>query len=89
MAHCNMSGGTMGHDALFAWPTADVSFMAPEVAADVVFGRKVEGFDDPAGPRAQLVDELARASAPWGPRAWRGGRKATGARAAACSRTGR
>ncbi|HEX3598329.1 MAG TPA: carboxyl transferase domain-containing protein [Polyangiaceae bacterium] len=65
MAHCNMSGGNMKSDALFAWPTADVSFMAPEAAANVVFGRKVEDFDDPEGPRAALIEQMKRMNAPW------------------------
>ncbi|MCI0749451.1 MAG: hypothetical protein L0Y32_02735, partial [Nevskiales bacterium] len=41
MAHCNMAGGNMGCDTLLAWPTADVSFMAPAVAVNVVYGRKL------------------------------------------------
>ena len=41
MAHCNMSGGNMGSDVLLAWPSADVSFMAPAVAVNVVYGRKL------------------------------------------------
>ncbi len=65
MAHCNMSGGNMRSDALYAWPTADVSFMAPEVAANVVFGRKVEDFAEPDGPRAALVEQMKHLNAPW------------------------
>jgi acetyl-CoA carboxylase carboxyltransferase component len=65
MAHCNMSGGNMGSDALFAWPTADVSFMAPEAATNVVFGRKAPDLDEPDGPRAELIAQLTRGSAPW------------------------
>jgi acetyl-CoA carboxylase carboxyltransferase component len=65
MAHCNMSGGNMRSDALYAWPSADVSFMAPEAAANVVFGRKVEDFDDPEGPRHALVEQLKRMNGPW------------------------
>jgi acetyl-CoA carboxylase carboxyltransferase component len=65
MAHCNMSGGNMRSDYLVAWPTADVSFMAPEAAASVVFGRKVDDYDDPAGPRAELVERMKRMNEPW------------------------
>jgi acetyl-CoA carboxylase carboxyltransferase component len=65
MAHCNMSGGNMRSDYLVAWPTADVSFMAPEAAANVVFGRKVDAFDDPEGPRAALIENMKRMNAPW------------------------
>src|SRR6185312_3209308 len=65
MAHCNMSGGNMGSDWIAAWPTADVSFMAPDAAANVVFGRKVDDYDDPAGPRAELIEQMKRMNAPW------------------------
>jgi acetyl-CoA carboxylase carboxyltransferase component len=65
MAHCNMSGGNMRSDYLVAWPTADVSFMAPEAAANVVFGRKVDDYADPEGPRAELIENMKRMNAPW------------------------
>ncbi len=64
MAHCNMAGGNMGSDLVLAWPTADVSFMAPAVAVNVVHGRKLAAMSDPAARQA-LMDELARANAPW------------------------
>jgi acetyl-CoA carboxylase carboxyltransferase component len=76
MAHCNMSGGNMGNDLLLAWPTADVSFMAPAVAVNVVYGRKLAA-DKSGGPtRAELMEEISRANAPWaaaGPRPHRQG----------------
>jgi acetyl-CoA carboxylase carboxyltransferase component len=65
MAHCNMSGGNMRSDYLAAWPTADVSFMAPEAAANVVFGRKVEDYGAIDGPRAALIEQMKRMNAPW------------------------
>ncbi|MGH7270213.1 MAG: acyl-CoA carboxylase subunit beta, partial [Polyangiaceae bacterium] len=65
MAHCNMSGGNMRSDLLVAWPTADVSFMAPEAAANVVFGRKIDDFEEPDGPRAELIEQMKRMNAPW------------------------
>jgi acetyl-CoA carboxylase carboxyltransferase component len=61
MAHCNMSGGNMGNDVLLAWPGADVSFMAPAVAVNVVHGRKTLSEAD----RAALMNEISRANAPW------------------------
>ncbi len=65
MAHCNMAGGNMGSDLVLAWPTADISFMAPAVAVNVVHGRKLAAMPDPAAARQALMDELARANAPW------------------------
>ncbi len=61
MAHCNMSGGNMGSDVLLAWPGADVSFMAPAVAVNVVHGRKT--LSEPE--RAGLMEQISRANAPW------------------------
>jgi acetyl-CoA carboxylase carboxyltransferase component len=65
MAHCNMSGGNMGSDVLLAWPNADVSFMAPAVAVNVVYGRKLQEMQDPAAAREAFVEEISRANAPW------------------------
>jgi acetyl-CoA carboxylase carboxyltransferase component len=65
MAHCNMSGGNMGSDVLLAWPNADVSFMAPAVAVNVVYGRKLQEMKDPAAARDAFMDEISRANAPW------------------------
>jgi acetyl-CoA carboxylase carboxyltransferase component len=65
MAHCNMSGGNMGSEAMLAWPSADVSFVAPEVAVSIVYGRKLAQLDDPQAAYAQYMDELNRANAPW------------------------
>jgi acetyl-CoA carboxylase carboxyltransferase component len=65
MAHCNMSGGNMRSDYLVAWPTADVSFMAPEAASNVVFGRKVDDYGDEDGPRLELIEQMKRLNAPW------------------------
>jgi acetyl-CoA carboxylase carboxyltransferase component len=59
MAHFNMSGGRMQSDELLAWPGADISFMAPEVAVNVMHGRKTR-----AEQEARLA-ELRHASEPW------------------------
>ena len=65
MAHCNMSGGNMGSDTLLAWPNADVSFMAPAVAVNVVYGRKLQELADPVAARDTYMEEISRANAPW------------------------
>ena len=59
MAHFNMSGGQMLSDEFMSWPNADISFMAPEVAVNVMHGRKSR--------EEQLLhlEELSRGSAPW------------------------
>lgn len=65
MAHCNMAGGNMETDVLLAWPTADVSFMAPAVAVNVVYGRKLGEMENPEAAREGLMEEISRANAPW------------------------
>jgi acetyl-CoA carboxylase carboxyltransferase component len=65
MAHCNMSGGGMGSFMLLAWPTAEVSFMAPDVAVNVVFGGKMKDMEMTDELRRQFHDELVRGSEPW------------------------
>lgn len=65
MANCNMCGADMGADFLYAWPGADISFMGPEVAANVVFGAKIMASDNPEGVRMKAVEELKLGSAPW------------------------
>ncbi|MFZ2634043.1 MAG: carboxyl transferase domain-containing protein [Desulfosalsimonadaceae bacterium] len=65
LAHCNMSGGNMLSDTMLAWPTADISFMDPDVAVNVAFGRRLEGMDDGTGEmRRAMRDELSRGCGP-------------------------
>ena len=67
MAHCNMSGGNMGNDLMLAWPSADISFMAPAVAVNVAHGRRLAALPDEEGQalRAQMIEDMSRANAPW------------------------
>ncbi len=65
MAYSNMCGWDMGADFLFAWPTADISFMAPEVAANVVYAAKIMGAANPEKARQEAIEEMRLASAPW------------------------
>jgi len=65
MAHCNMSGGKMGSDHIMAWPTADVSFMAPDVAVNVAFGRKLEGSENAETEKQMYIEAMQQSSEPW------------------------
>lgn len=65
MAHCNMSGGNMENDLLLAWPTADVSFMAPLVAVNVAFGRKMNGMEGIEEMKKATLHELTKGCGPW------------------------
>lgn len=65
MAHCNMLGANMGADALLAWPIAEISFMGPEVALNVVYGRKLAEHDNAEQQRERLLKEMNEQNAPW------------------------
>ncbi|MEM9684793.1 MAG: carboxyl transferase domain-containing protein, partial [Pseudomonadota bacterium] len=60
-AYINM-GGNKNSDERAVWPTADVGFMDPHTAVNVVFGLKRE--DDPE-EFERRVAELGRDAAPW------------------------
>jgi propionyl-CoA carboxylase beta chain len=45
-------------DVNFAWPTAEIAVMGPEGAVNVLYRREIEGANDPAAYRAQLVAEF-------------------------------
>lgn len=67
MAHLNMGGASMGTDVIMAWPTAEVSFMAPEAALAAVYGRKLDALDTEQRLKAETeyLQELSAACAPW------------------------
>ncbi len=65
MAYSNMCGTGMGADFVLAWPNAEISFMAPEIAANVVYHRKFEESDDARAAREKAEQRIRAASAPW------------------------
>ncbi|WP_035727323.1 acyl-CoA carboxylase subunit beta [Eisenibacter elegans] len=65
MAHCNMLGANMGADFLLAYPQAEVSFMAPEVAANIVLGRKLAQVANPEEIKKAFMAEMQQINAPW------------------------
>ncbi len=65
MAYSNMCGTGMGADFVLAWPNAEISFMAPEIAANVVYHRKFEESDDAKAVREKAEQRIRAASAPW------------------------
>jgi methylmalonyl-CoA decarboxylase subunit alpha len=65
MAYSNMCGTGMGADFVLAWPNAEISFMAPEVAANVVYYKKIDESDDMKDARNQAELQIRAAGAPW------------------------
>jgi len=65
VAFWNMAGSGCGTDFLVAWPTAEMSFVAPEIAANVVFAGKLEDSPELLAQKEQLVQEMIKDSAPY------------------------
>jgi acetyl-CoA carboxylase carboxyltransferase component len=65
MAFWNMAGSGCGTDFLVAWPTAEMSFVAPEIAANVVFAGKLEESPELLAQKEQLIQEMIKDSAPY------------------------
>lgn len=72
MAFWNMCGSGCGADFLVAWPTAEMSFVDPEVAANVVFGGKLEGIgadeaqEELRSQWRSLVERMVEDASPYG-----------------------
>ena len=61
MAYFSLGGNDTGSDAVYAWPGAEISFMDPQVAANVVAGDGLDGFEGPE--RTERLAELGVAIA--------------------------
>jgi acetyl-CoA carboxylase carboxyltransferase component len=68
LAHFVLNGAFMSPDFVCAWPGAELSFMDPQVAANVVYGRQLEGLDDEQRAREhqRLSAEVAGDTGPYG-----------------------
>lgn len=67
LAYFSMSGGHMGSQVVCGWPTAEISFMDPEVAVNVVYApdlAKLEG-EARKAEAARLAAELKRGTSPY------------------------
>jgi len=65
MAISHMCGTNCGPDFIVAWPTAEISFMSPEAAANVAYLRRIEAAEDPEAERDKVIKEMQYESAPW------------------------
>ena len=61
----NMAAANAGADITIAMTTAEISFMSPEAAANVVYLNRIESAEDPEAERAKLIEEMKYQSAPW------------------------
>ncbi len=65
MAFHTMAGPGCATDFIVAWPTAEVSFVDPEIAVNVVFAGKMEDSPEMAAQKGRLLGEVVRDSAPY------------------------
>ena len=66
LAYFSLGGSRMGAHALAAWPSAEISFMDPQVGVNVVHGGRLAQADDPEAERARLIGEWTRDTGPEG-----------------------
>lgn len=56
-AYVVMNSKHVGADFVAAWPMAEIAVMGPDAAVNLVFRRELQGLDDPAPRRAELIKE--------------------------------
>jgi acetyl-CoA carboxylase carboxyltransferase component len=66
MAFWNMCGSGCGTDYLAAWPSAEMSFVDPEIAANVVYGGKVRDEGRDSAEWQALKQKLVDDASPYG-----------------------
>jgi propionyl-CoA carboxylase beta chain len=60
-AYVVMNSKHLRADASFAWPTAEIAVMGSEGAVNVIFRREIQGAEDPAAKRKELIGEYEEA----------------------------
>jgi methylmalonyl-CoA carboxyltransferase large subunit len=55
-AYIAMCSRGLGADRVVAWPTAEIAVMGAEGAAEIVFRREIDGAEDKAAKRQEMVD---------------------------------
>ena len=55
-AHLAMCSKDLGADRVFAWPTAEIAVMGAEGAVEIVFRKEMDGRQDKAARRAELIE---------------------------------
>lgn len=58
--YLSMNSKHIGADMVFAWPSAEISVMSAESAANILFNDKIAASDSPAKERENLIDEYSK-----------------------------
>jgi len=56
-AYVVMNSKSIGADLAYAWPSAELAVMGPNGAVEIFYRRELADAADPAGRRAELIDE--------------------------------
>jgi acetyl-CoA carboxylase carboxyltransferase component len=65
MAFWNMAGSGCATEFIVAWPTAEMSFVGPEIAANVVFAGKMQNSPELAAQKESFIRQMIMDSAPY------------------------
>ena len=65
MAYWNLGGSGCATDFLVAWPTAEMSFVDPEIAANVVFAGKIQETPELAAQKEKFIQQMIEDSRPY------------------------
>jgi acetyl-CoA carboxylase carboxyltransferase component len=65
MAYWNLGGSGCATDFLVAWPTAEMSFVDPEIAANVVFAGKIQDSPELADQKEKFIRQMIEDSRPY------------------------
>lgn len=65
MAFWNMCGSGCGADFVVAWPTAEMSFVDPEIAANVVFGGKKPESGEESRQWDDMIEGMVKDASPY------------------------
>jgi acetyl-CoA carboxylase carboxyltransferase component len=68
LAYFSLGGNDTGVDAVYAWPGAEISFMDPDVAANVVAGNQLRELPEAEreAARAQVLEAMVADTDPYG-----------------------
>jgi acetyl-CoA carboxylase carboxyltransferase component len=65
-----MNGRGYQPDALFAWPTAEISVMGPEGAVNIIFNKQIAAAEDPEAERQKYVEMIRSQIDPYVAASW-------------------
>lgn len=66
LAFFAMGGTNMGSEVVATWPSAELSFMDPDVGVNVVHGGRLAEAEDAAAERAALIEQWTEDTDPYG-----------------------